>query len=253
MILLSLDFETTGLDREQDEVIEVGAILYSTGQRKCLESAGYLVKPTAKTISKEITELTGVHPVAVEKFGFSAQQGLDNIIELAKQADAIIGQNVVRFDKHFLDNWCKRERKPIIDKLYIDTRTDLPGVKGQTLMLMLAEVGVINLFPHSALADAQSVLVLLERHSRFNKFDLPADKYIDKTVELAKSPIVVLKGMQDRGDNTLAKKQKFSWNPDYKIWWKTVKECQVAEEIAACPFNVSKAGPEVLVEKLWYS
>jgi len=241
MILLSLDFETTGLDRDNDEVIEVGAVLYSTGQKKCLESAGYLVKPVNKTISKEITDLTGVHPAAVEKFGFSSEQGLDNLIELAKQADAIIGQNVVRFDKHFFDNWCKRQRKPVVDKLYIDTRTDLPGVQGETLMLMCAKAGFLNLFPHSALSDAQSVLKLIDGHD------------IDKIVELAKSPVVVLQGMQGRGDNALAKKRKFSWNPDYKIWWKTVKESQVTEEVSACPFNVSKAGPEILIEKLWYS
>lgn len=240
MILLSLDFETTGLDRENDEVIEVGAILYTTNQKKCLESAGYLVKPN-KPISQEITNITGITQAAANKFGFSSQQGLENLVEMAKQADAIVGQNIIRFDKPFFDNWCRKERVPIIEKLYIDTRTDLPGVESKSLSYMAADHGFLNLFPHSALADAQTVLKLVSMYN------------IDEVKKLAESSTVVLIGQQDRADNSLAKKRKFAWNGDYKIWWKAVKECQVDTEISACPFHVSKAGPEIMLEKLWYS
>ena len=59
MILLSLDFETTGLDVEKDRITEVGAVLYSTGLDQVLETAGYLVNPEIP-ISAEITKLTGI-------------------------------------------------------------------------------------------------------------------------------------------------------------------------------------------------
>ena len=43
MILLSLDFETTGLDPANDRVIEVGAVLWSTAQHRVLAAVDCLV------------------------------------------------------------------------------------------------------------------------------------------------------------------------------------------------------------------
>ena len=56
MILLGFDMETTGLDFQKDRPIEIGYILYSTAQKRCLESSGYLVK-TDVPISPLITKL----------------------------------------------------------------------------------------------------------------------------------------------------------------------------------------------------
>lgn len=238
MILLSLDFETTGLSPDNDRVIEVGSILYSTGQKKCLESAGFLVK-TDVPISKEISELTNVHPAAVNKFGFESKDALDNFLGMMEMTEAVVGQNVIRFDKKVLEAWARREGLPIPEKLWIDTRTDLP-VEGKGLTYQCADHGFLNLFPHSALADCQSVLKLVSLYD------------INVIVERAKSPTIVLMGQQDRSDNDLAKKRKFRWNPDYKIWWKTIKTLDYDKEVEACNFPIALAPDTVLIEKLWY-
>jgi DNA polymerase III subunit epsilon len=238
LILLSFDLETTGLDLQKDQPIEVGAVLYSTGQNKIMEAASYLVKTTLP-ITAEITSITGIHQVAVDKFGFSSQDGLVNLLGMMKDADAIIGHNVIRYDRNILLSWANRERMQLPEKLWIDTRTDLPGIQSNKLQYMAADHGFLNLFPHSALTDALTVVKLVSTHD------------INEVVKLAQSPLVVLVGKQSRADNSLAKTAKFAWNPDYKIWWKIVKECQL--EGLTFPFPVEKAGPEVLVEKLWYS
>lgn len=238
MILLSLDFETTGLSPENDRVIEVGSILYSTGQKKCLESSGFLVK-TDVPISKEIAELTNIHPAAVTKFGFESKDGLDNVIGMMEMSEAIVGQNVIRFDKKVLEAWAHREGASIPEKLWIDTRTDLP-VEGKGLTYQAADHGFLNLFPHSALADCQTVLKLVSMYD------------INVIVERAKSPTIVLVGKQDRSDNDLAKKRKFRWNPDYKLWWKTIKTLDYEKEVEGCPFPIALAPETVLIEKLWY-
>lgn len=252
MILLSFDLETTGLETDIHHAIEVGAVLYSTGQRRIMEAASYLVKTTIP-ITKEITGITGLTQGAVNKFGFESVEGLSNLIGMVDMADAVIGQNVIRYDKEILNNWTRRDSGKVPEKLWIDTLTDLPGVVSKHLGYMCADAGFLNLFPHSAMTDCLSVLKLVDYYSQNNKLNLTPDQYVDEMVKLAQSPVLILIGHQDRSDNSLAKKAKFMWNPDYKIWWKGIKECQLEEEVAALPFNVSKAGPEIDIRKLWYS
>jgi len=237
MILLSFDVETTGTDTVNDRVIEVGAILYSTGQNKCLESAGFLVK-SDKPISKEITELTGITSAAVARFGFESRDALDNIMGMVEMTDAYIGQNVLRFDKKVLLNWAEREHFVLPEKLWIDTMYDLPGAEPKHLGYMAADHGFLNLFPHSALADCQTVLKLVSMYN------------IDKVVERAKSPLIVLQAHQNRSDNELAKKRKFRWNPEGKIWWKPIKEVDLEKIVAETPFDVSVIKEAKVVENL---
>ena len=238
-ILYSFDLETTGLNVIEDRPIEVGGILYSTAQKKCLESQGFLVK-TDKPITAEITKITGIFQAAVDKFGYESSDALDTVIDMMNQSDAVIGQNVIRFDKRVLENWAARENKKLPEKLWIDTRTDLLLTEGKHLGYMAADNHFLNLFPHSALSDCQTVLKLLEKED------------IDKVIERAKSPTVILIAHHRREQNDLAKKAKFRWSPDYRIWWKGVKHMDVEKEAGAVTFNISIAGPDVQIEKLWY-
>lgn len=238
-VWLSFDVETTGLSKETDRVIEVGAILYSTTQKKCLESSGYLVKSDVP-ISAKITELTGITQAAVDKFGYDSEAALDSVLALADQADAFVGQNVVRFDKPMLENWAKRHGKTIPNKLWVDTYTDIPNVVGKHLGYQAADHGFLNLFPHSALSDCQTVLKIISMHN------------IDEVIKRAESPNVVLVAHQPREDNELAKKRKFRWHSEYRIWWFVAKQMDVDAIVKEAPFNISMAPPEVLIEKLWY-
>ncbi len=163
MILLSLDFETTGIDPANDRVIEVGAALWSTGQHRVLESAGFLVKSDVP-ISQEITTLTGIHPAAVDRFGYDSHAALENILAMMELAESFLGQNIVRFDHKVLLNWMVREGVPaamiekVRQRLVIDTYTDLPGQEGRKLQYMLVDAPrpSINPFQHAALTDALS-------------------------------------------------------------------------------------------------
>lgn len=239
MILLGMDYETTGLSPDTDRIIEVGAILWSTSQHKCLESQGYLVKSEVP-VSPKITELTGISQAAVDKFGYNSRDALETFLDLAEQADAFVGQNIIQFDKRFLEAWAAREKLKVPDKLWIDTRTDLPGVESKHLGYMAADHGFLNLFPHSALADVQTCIKLASMYD------------INKVIERAQSPNVILIGHQPQADNSLAKERKFRWNPFYKIWYKVVKQMDLDAEVKAASFKTSVAPPEILLSKLWY-
>jgi DNA polymerase III alpha subunit (gram-positive type) len=251
MILLSLDLETTGLDTQSDEAIEVGYVLWSTGQRRVMEASSFLAKPKVKTITQEITGITHLHPAAVEKYGFESSQALDNLLASIQLADGLIGQNILRYDNALLEAWAKREQRQTQPKLIIDTRTDLPGVESKHLGYMLADIGKINPFPHSALSDCYSVVLLLDHYCQQNKAKLSPDEYLNEVVKRAQSPAIVVQSHQDRADNALAKKQKFGWNPTRKIWWKVVKQCDLDDVVKACSFNISVLS-NVTPEELWY-
>lgn len=251
MILLSLDFETTGLDVANDRVIEGGAVLWSTAQHRILESADFLVKPGIP-ISEEVTKLTGITPEAVEKFGFESRDSLDNILAMISMADALVGQNIQRFDKKVLINWMIREgfgetggTLPVNEKLTIDTLFDIPGVEGRKLQYMLADHQRLNPFPHSAITDALSVIILIEEHT-------PADGNIDSIIERAKSPFIILQSHQPRGEDTnkQAKDRKFRWNPDRKIWWRAVKGLDVESVRKEAPFETS-IRTDLSIDQLW--
>lgn len=238
MILLSLDFETTGLSPETDRVIEVGAVLYSTGLDQALETAGYLVNPEME-VSKEITKITGITNPMVKKFGLESKHALEKLLAMVEVADAFIGQNILRFDLPFLQNWCTREKQTLPVRLCIDTRTDLPGVESKHLGYMAADAGFLNPFPHRAVSDCMTVLKLVSMHN------------IDDVVVLAKQPTVVLLAQTSIEERHLCKARKYSWNPDLKIWWKAMKQSDVAKEQAEAPFQIKIS--DIPVERLWYS
>ena len=106
-ILLALDYETTGLDTAKDEPIEAGAVLYSTSQRRTLEAVSFLVKAN-KPLTKEVTDITGITQQALNKFGYESESALNVIVDLMQQADAVVGHNVIRFDKRIHESWAKR-------------------------------------------------------------------------------------------------------------------------------------------------
>ena len=241
MILLSYDIETTGLNKISDRIIEVGLALYSTGQQKILESTGFLVQSEGVPITSEITGITGITQAASDRFGYPIEEALIALQDFMKHADAMIGHNVIRFDKPFTENTAKRHNVVLEEKLWIDTMTDIPGVKGEQLITMCAKHGgFVNPNQHSAEDDAKSVLKLIQ----------PYD--IDKIVERAKSPTVVIRSHQPNTpeNNRAVGKLGFRWNGNFKIWWRSTKEMDVSDIAVKCPFDVSRVDKEITLEML---
>lgn len=176
-------------------------------------------------VSEETTKITGITQIAVERFGYEQNSGFDSILEMVGQADAVSGHNVVRYDKRVIESWAGRLGRNFPDKLWIDTYCDLPlETKTGTLSHMAADHGFLNLAAHSALGDCETHLKLLSFYD------------IDKVVERAKSPTIILQGHQNRMQNSDAKKAKFRWQPQYKIWWRTIKTIDAEAFQKSLPF-----------------
>ncbi len=250
MILASFDLEATGLDRANDRILEVGLALYSTGRERVFECTSFLVNTEGVKITDEITKITGATQDLVEAFGYAPESALETITEYFAQADAVIGHNITWFDNPMIRNAAKRIGLDLaLPKIVIDTMTDIPGVKGEKLITMCADakdpktgrdVG-FSYTKHSALDDAKAVIRLISWHD------------IDKIVERAMSPMLVILSQQGRGkaDNKAARKAGFRWSGEpYKVWWQGVKEMDVQALAQRVPFTIAVAPKEITLESL---
>lgn len=240
MIICALDVETTGLDKQKDRVIEIGVALYSTGQKKYLDSVGQLVQSDGVAVTDEITAITGITQAAVDKFGYDPADALATIINFVEQADAVLGHNIRYFDWPIIENWAKRPGVSLPPVLLVDTMEDIPGVDGEQLITMCAKRGFVNPEQHSALNDAQATMKLAMSYD------------IDTIVARAKIPSVIVQSHAPRtSTNSENKKYKFRWAPaPFSFWWKAVKETDVKELANRVPFQISVLDKSYSVEQL---
>lgn len=219
MIIIGLDLEATGLDKVKDRPIEAGVALWTTKFNRSLDTRTLLIQSDGVPVTDEITSITGITQDMCDKFGYTPEEGFDEIIYFVDRADAIVAFNGRRFDIPMSQQWARRVGKFFPDKLLIDPFTDLP-MRGQELITMCAKMGIYY-DPHEAGSDVGAMLRLVA------KFEFAT------VLERAKSPIVVVQSKQDYSNNNAAKKHKFRWNPDHKIWWKAVKEIDLNDLSAA--------------------
>jgi DNA polymerase III alpha subunit (gram-positive type) len=210
MIVIGLDIESTGLDKVKDRPIEVGVALWTTKYNRSLDTRSLLVQSDGVIVSPEITEITGITQSMCDNFGYTPEEAFDETQYFVDRAEAIVAFNGKRFDIPMMNQWAKRLQKQFPDKFVIDPFTDLP-MRGQELITMCAKMGIYY-DPHEAGADVGAMLRLM------GKFPF------DIVLTRAKSPTLVVQSLQDRNNNSAAKRHKFRWNPDRKIWWKAVKE-----------------------------
>lgn len=233
MIVLAFDFETTGLDKKNDRVIEVGATLYSTEQRRVIESHTYLVNREGVPIPPEVTEKTGITNEASDIKGYQSDLALDMFIEFMDEADILAGQNIRRFDLPVLGNWADRKGKSFVELPFIDTMTDIPHMKGEQLITMCAKRGYLINDAHCAGADVSGVLHLI-RTSDFNE-----------VLRRASSPLVVLRAYPPKGveANRTARELGFRWHGVHRMWWRVTKACDIPE------ITGKQSSFEIIVEK----
>lgn len=98
-----LDTETTGVDTQLDEIIEVGMVVFDYDESGLIVRAGvgqsWLNEPAEKEISEKIVELTGITPEMVA--GKSLPPEIDEIIGTA---DVIVAHHAA-FDRPIVERY----------------------------------------------------------------------------------------------------------------------------------------------------
>lgn len=156
------DLETTGLNAETDEILEIGAAKIMNSEM--CESFHKMIRIT-KTIPSQITELTGITDQMVRNDGESLQNVMMNFWSFAEKLP-LIAHNV-DFDRRFLHQACAKCEIPLFTNRCIDTLTlakrlihGLPNYKLQTLS---EHFGIKQDERHRSMSDCETVWILYKK------------------------------------------------------------------------------------------
>lgn len=242
MLVLGLDFETTGLDTSTDEITEVGAVLFETATRTPLRIISTLVcHEDQKPLTPDLEALTGLTNQILEDYGIWPPGALDELREVMVTPGlvAVVAHNGTTFDKPLLEAQAKRWEVTLPVLPWIDTSVDVEypkAIQTRKLTHLAAEHGFVNPFAHRAVFDVMTMLNVLCR------YDVAA------VLEMSKQPSITLRAMtekpwEDGGKSTdAAKARGYRWNGECKMWLRVVKAPHVAQEIASAPFQVVELG-----------
>lgn len=188
--LVSLDLETTGLDSERDEIIEIGIVRFRGDE--ILDKWSSLIRPQREIPSK-IIELTGISNEMVRSDGIPLWDGLREAQRVAGNFP-IVGHNIM-FDLGFT-----RRQRVFVTNPAIDT-FELAGIliphAGQYSLSALArELDIELADAHRALNDA------LTAHQLYQKVferatELPTDVLEEITSHAKRSGWTLAEFWQD--------------------------------------------------------
>lgn len=240
MRFLALDTETTGLDTDTCEVIELGFALYDTelAQEAPVVMRSHLIL-AKEPISKEVTEITGIKQDTLECFGVPHEEAFLDLVNVINtyRPHFIVGHNIIDYDlpivKRYLDMLKPHVSVEIFSNI-IDTRIDLPHSsppKNNSLTFLCADKAeFLNPFPHRALTDAMACMKLL--------FKYP----LDKVTQAAITALIEIRADVSFHNKELAKKAGYGWDGDRKIWVKKIREASLVEENKKASFPVITLG-----------
>jgi DNA polymerase III epsilon subunit family exonuclease len=157
-----LDLETTGLDAQQDSVIEIGAIKAAKGEI----SAQYhtLVIPK-QPISQSITELTGITKDVLQTDGKPITEAIEGLLSFIGPLP-IVSHNA-SFDYAFLQMACRQCGQPPVPNPCIDTlaiaRRVIKNADNYKLATLAAYLGIAVKHVHRSIADCMTTMRVYEK------------------------------------------------------------------------------------------
>lgn len=156
------DIETTGLDIDKDQIIELGAIRVSGG--KVGKSFHALVR-AQRPLPKKIVELTGITDELLVSQGVPLEKAVDSFLEFVG-TDPVVAHNA-SFDCGFVQVACEECDMDDFDNEVIDTidlaKKKLPKAENYRLKTLMGLVDLDNEHPHRAESDCKATLRLFRK------------------------------------------------------------------------------------------
>ena len=147
-MFISLDIETTGLSKEDNEIIEIGAARYDNNGKQ-IDTYKTFVKPL-NPIPEIITHITGITNDDL-KTAPSVKEIADEFFEYMENYP-IVGHNI-SFDTQFLSEKGIHLTGELYDTLPLSSIL-LPGLPSYSLGMLTDELGINHENKHRALDDA---------------------------------------------------------------------------------------------------
>ena len=213
--ILILDTETTGLDENNDEVIEIGCILFSVPFKSVLSQLSFLFP-----VDTNAAEFINGIPVDVSKVKQPWGEGIQFFLKLVEACDFIVAHNA-DFDR----KWFGKGNLPSLDKKWICSLDDInwsfkKNIKSRPSISDLAlgfNIPVWNL--HRALADCYYISEVFKRIDNLEDILLKATE-----------PKYLYKAIVSYDDRSLAKNAGFRWNsPVQGAWTRRLSETEATE------------------------
>jgi len=202
--ILILDTETTGLDNENDDCLEVGSILFNVKSRSVLAQQSFLL-PVDINNAEKINNI----PAEITRLPQPLSEAIKYFESLVRVSDVIVAHNA-EFDK----KWFGLNKLPQIEKQWICSMDDITWPADRQLKtrpsvrdLALA-YGVPVWNAHRALTDCIYLSEVFKRCSE-----------LEKLLIRALEPKVLLRAEISYEERHLAKKAGFRWNDAIKGAW----------------------------------
>jgi len=202
--ILILDTETTGLDSDKDDCLEVGSILFNVESRSVLAQQSFLL-PVQHNNAENINKI----PAEITRLSQPLFEAIKYFESLVQVSDVIVAHNA-EFDM----KWFGLKKLPQIEKQWICSMDDITWPADRQLKprpsvrdLALA-YGVPVWNAHRALTDC---IYLAEVFKRCGE--------LEKLLIRALEPKVLLRAEISYEKRHLARKAGFRWNDAIKGAW----------------------------------
>jgi DNA polymerase-3 subunit epsilon len=214
-IFAIIDIETTGLNHNIDEIIELAIILLRVDEHgkiiEILQEFNELNEPLSLKISDFITGKTGItnEMVAGKKIDW------DVVNDIIKLADGCVSFNAA-FDRPFLDLKVESCTK----RPWADAYTQIPWESYNYPKINLEALCYYHGFfyeAHRAIADVKALINLLQN----NEPILEASNYFNILLsEIVKNSYVIIAKKTPFSKKDFLTNNKMSWNKDLLLWYK---------------------------------
>lgn len=177
-MLLFLDIETTGFDKEKDTILEVSAVRFDG--RKEVARFDRLVRLEPEVcIPDTIVHLTGITNELCEKEGIPWMQLQQELEEFLEPGDIITGHNI-SFDTGFLKAKGVSLQHKEIDTFLISILVLGRTEESHSLEMLSQKYGLVHENAHRALSDvlANAELYWLLETVWAHNFDAPLDSFL---------------------------------------------------------------------------
>ena len=214
---LIIDVETTGLDFQTDEIIEVGFLEFAVNDVQNLNIVslyGAVQEPQRKKISPEITNITGITPEMVQG------RKIDwNFVREAMLRSSIIIAHNMEFDRSFL------QKIPELSGVSLHWACSLKhidwpkhGFKTKALNYLASDAGFINPFSHRAVFDCATTFRVISPYLE----EMIARSYQrEYKFSAVSAPFECKDKLKQRG---------YYWNTQERVWEKELPESDLESE-----------------------
>lgn len=215
---LIVDIETTGIDSEKDEIIEIGILefMLEAGKKPAITNMYSALEDPGFPLSSEIKKITGLDDALLKG------QKIDwNFVRKLFSRSSIAIAHNMPFDRGFL---VKREELSDLGTHWACSMKHIDwlghGFKTRALNYLAADHGFVNAFAHRALFDCATTFRLISPYIQ----ELVSRSFLKEYLILAHQAPFATKDK--------LKENQYRWDARGRVWTKEVFEDSLEQERA---------------------